>query len=72
VAFFFIARKAYHVTASATLHSDSCNKAEMMTKTLLLFYKRREFLVSVKHLSQVRRREDNLQYEHDLQNIHNR
>src|SRR5262249_51603934 len=27
VAFFFIARKAYHVTASATLHSDSCNKA---------------------------------------------
>src|SRR5262245_39658004 len=30
VAFFFIARKAYHVTASATLHSDSCNKALLL------------------------------------------
>src|SRR5262249_23670233 len=27
VAFFFIARKAYHVTSSAALHSGSCNKA---------------------------------------------
>ena len=27
VAFFFIARKAYHVTSSATFHSDLCNKA---------------------------------------------
>jgi hypothetical protein len=27
VGFFFMAEKAYHVTASATLHSDSCNKA---------------------------------------------
>jgi hypothetical protein len=25
---FFMAEKAYHVTASATLHSDSCNKAD--------------------------------------------
>src|SRR5262249_43091801 len=33
VAFFFIARKAYHVTASATLHSDSCNKANRIQKT---------------------------------------
>src|SRR5688572_6280719 len=32
VAFFFIARKAYHVTASATLHSDSCNKAHCLFK----------------------------------------
>src|SRR5215510_388545 len=27
VGFFFMAEKAYHVTASAHLHSDSCNKA---------------------------------------------
>src|SRR5262249_31574882 len=29
VAFFFIARKAYHVTSSADLRSDSCNKAPL-------------------------------------------
>ena len=27
VDFFFMAEKAYHITSSATLHSDSCNKA---------------------------------------------
>src|SRR5262245_22462917 len=32
VAFFFIARKAYHVTSSADLRSDSCNKAEWRCK----------------------------------------
>jgi hypothetical protein len=26
--FFFMAEKAYHITASATLYSDSCNKAD--------------------------------------------
>jgi hypothetical protein len=29
VDFFFIARKAYHGASSATLHSDSCDKADL-------------------------------------------
>jgi hypothetical protein len=32
VAFFFIVKKAYHVTASAMSHSDSCNKANFSCK----------------------------------------
>ena len=32
VAFFFIARKAYHVTSSAIFHSDLCNKATIRSK----------------------------------------
>jgi hypothetical protein len=40
VAFFFIARKAYHVTSSATFHSDSCNKADHVCPTRALFTNR--------------------------------